>query len=295
MSQTVRFQQLILAGLLSACVTQNPRATPPTVSPSPSAPTSADSTRTSAKSELGIYQPGNVRYALQLKSVVQTAIEDSVPRVDSSRLTAILSAKYSPVPQSRLVHALMVSDSVTLSALATTITPPVVLPNQSYSMDIDPSSGKITVSRAVQACSQESVEGPFHGDEITPAVPSNGARFWADTAIYSGCRGGVLLRFARVSTYQRDTVATSAAGEPFTRVYRTVDVTVTGTGSQWQQAVEATGHGTAADTLVIRTAPAQLQSISGSGRLELFFKSALRSQHFVQTTTSQVTAQPSTR
>jgi hypothetical protein len=171
----------------------------------------------------------------------------------------------------------------------------VTLPNQSYSMDIDPVAGKITVGRTVQACTQESDNGPFHGDEITPSIPSRGAPLWADSSTYSACRGGVLLRFARVATYRRDTASASQLSDSLARVFRAVDLVVVGTGSQWQQAIEATGHGTSADTLIIHTKRSLLQSVSGTGRLELSFKSALRLQHFVQTTTTRITARSSGR
>jgi hypothetical protein len=220
---------------------------------------------------------------------------DSIPRVDSSRLTAMLSAKYSLVPQSRFIHGVVTTDSVTLWAFTNAGTPAVILPNQSYSMDIDPLLGKIAVGRTTQACTQENNDGPFHGDEITPAIPSSSAQLWADSSTYSVCRGGVLLRFARVASYRRDTVSASQISDSLARVFRVVDLVVAGTGSQWQQVVEATGHGTSVDTLMIYTRRLQLQSISGTSRLELSFKSPLRLQHFVQTTTTRITARPSAR
>lgn len=295
MSQSTQFWPFILVGLLAACTPQTRPTPSPPITRNPSIPTSPDSTRASARTKLSIYQPGSTRYAFQLQSVVQSVIGDSVPRVDSSRLTAIFSANYTPVPQSRFIRAFVATDSVTVSTLSAPVTAPLVLPNQSYSLDIDPLSGKVTVGRTVQTCSQEMLEGPFHGDEVTPAIPANSAQSWTDTSTYSGCRGGVSLRFTRVSNYRRDTIASSQTGEPLVRVFRVVDVVVTGFGSQWQQAVQATGHGTSTDTLTIRMTPPRLQSVSGSGRLELLFKSALRSQQFLQATTSQITAQPDTR
>lgn len=220
---------------------------------------------------------------------------DSIPHVDSSRLVAVLSVKYSLVPQSHFVHGVVATDSVTLSTLTSVGAPVVVLPSQSYSIDIDPLPGKITVGHTTQACVQGKDDGPFHGDEITPSIPLSSAQFWADSSTYSVCRGGVSFRFARVASYRRDTVSTRQVGDSLMRVLRSVDLVAVGTGFQWQQPIEATGHGISIDTLMIHTKQMQLQSISGIGRLELSFKSALRLQHFVQTTTTQITARPIAR
>jgi hypothetical protein len=289
MRQPMAVWQLIIIGLLCACTTQRPRTETP-VFTNPSPVRSQDSLRTSKLDNVSIYQPGDTRYTLQLKSVVQTTMGDSIPRVDSSRLTTILSAKYSPVSQSRLIHGVMTTDSVTLWTFTNGSGSTVVLPNQSYSLQIEPLIGKIIIGHMTQACTQENTDGPFHGDEITPSIPASGVQLWADSSTYSVCRGGVLLRFARVASYRRDTVSTSQVSDSLIRVFRAVDLVAVGTGSQWQQAIEATGHGTSVDTLTIDTKRLRLQSVSGTGRLELSFKSALRSQHFVQTTTIRITA-----
>jgi hypothetical protein len=294
MRQPMLVWQSVVVGLLCACATQRPRTETP-VSTNPNPVKSQDSIRTSKLDDASIYQPGDVRYTLQLNSVVQTTMGDSVPRVDSSRLTAILSAKYSLVPQSRFVRGVMTTDSVTLWTLTNANAPAVVLPNQSYSMDIDPLAGKIAVGHTTQACTQEKDDGPFHGDEITPSIPTTGAQLWADSSTYSVCRGGVLFRFARVASYRRDTASAPQSSDSLARVFRAVDLVVVGTGSQWQQPIEATGHGTSVDTLMIHTKRLQLESVSGTGRLELSFKSALRLQHFVQTTTTRITTRPTPR
>lgn len=294
MRQPMAVWQSIVVGLLCACATQRPRTETP-VSTNPSPVKSQDSTHISKLDDASIYQPGDVRYTFQLKSVVQTTMGDSIPRIDSSRLTAVLSTKYSLVPQSRFVRGVMTTDSATLWTFTNAGAPAVVLPNQSYSMDIDPLVGKITVAHTSQACTQENDDGPFHGDEITPSIPSSGAQLWADSSTYSVCRGSVLFRFARVASYRRDTASAPQGSDSLARVFRAVDLVVVGTGSQWQQAVEATGHGTSVDTLMIHTRRLQLQSVSGTGRLELSFKSALRLQHFVQTTTTRITARPTVR
>ena len=292
MRQPMLVWQSVVIGLLCACATQRPRTETP-VSTNPSPEKSQDSIHISKLDDASIYQPGDVRYTLQLKSVVQTTMGDSIPRVDSSRLTGVLSTKYSLVPQSRFVRGVMTTDSVTLWTFTNASAPAAVLPNQSYSMDIDPLVGRITVAHTNQACTQENEDGLFHGDEITPSIPSSGAQLWTDSSTYSVCRGGVLFRFARVATYRRD--AARQVSDSLAQVFRAVDLVVVGTGSQWQQAVEATGHGTSADTLMIHTRRLQLQSVSGTSRLELSFKSALRLQHFVQTTTTRIAARSTVR
>ena len=295
MSRLTPVWQFVVVGLVFACTAQRPSVASTPVSTDPSAPRSADSIRAPTASSYGIYQPGDARYTLQLKSIIQTITGDSVPRVDSSRLTAILSTKYSLVAQSRFIRGVVTTDSVALSTFVPLSTPTVILPNQTYSIDIDPLSGRITVNRGAQACTQEGVDGPFRGDEVTPAISSNSTQTWADTSMYTACRGGVLLRFTRISSYQRDVTLSSSTSDSLTRIFRTVDLTVTGAGTQWQQTVETTGHGVSADTLWIRSIRPQLQAVSSTARLELFFKSALRSQHFVQTTTTRISARQSSR
>jgi hypothetical protein len=285
-------RQLAILSVISACTAQKPQIVSTPIPSGPNAQSRSDSLGTPVRSALMIYQPGDVQYSVQMKSIVRVVMGDSIPRVDSSHLTAVLSAKYLAVPQSRFVRATVVADSVALSTYAggagTT-----TLPNQSYSMDVDPTSGRVTVARSVSSCSQDGIEGPFHGDEVVPTVPSNSAmQFWADTTNYSACRGGVALRFTRVSNYQRDTVTVGTAVEVLARIVRTTEVLIAGSGSQWQQPVEASGHGTAVDTLVISVSRSRLQSISGSGQLEMNFKSALRSQRFTQATTTQIMARP---
>jgi hypothetical protein len=90
-------------------------------------------------------------------------------------------------------------------------------------------------------------------------------------------------------------VTVGTAAEALAQIVRTTEVLITGSGSQWQQPVEASGHGTAVDTLMISISRSRLQSISGFTQLEMSFKSALRSQRFTQTTTTQIIARPNAR
>jgi hypothetical protein len=73
-------------------------------------------------------------------------------------------------------------------------------------------------------------------------------------------------------------------------IIRTSDVVVTGSGAQWQQPVQASGHGNSVDTLRVRQFPLRLSSIIGNASLEIDFRSLFRIQHFVQITTSQFTS-----
>jgi len=286
---------LAILSVISACTAQKPQIVSTPIPSGPNAQSRSDSLGTPVRSALTIYQPGDVQYTVQMKSIVQVVMGDSIPRVDSSHLRAVLSAKYVATPQSRFIRATVVADSVVLSTFAAS-TGTTALPNQSYSMDVDPTSGRGTVARSVSSCSQDVIEAPFHGDEVVPTVPSNSAtQFWADTTNYSACRGGVSLRFTRVSNYQRDTVTVGTAAEALAQIVRTTEVLITGSGSQWQQPVEASGHGTAVDTLMISVSRSRLQSISGFTQLEMSFKSALRSQRFTQTTTTQIIARPNAR
>jgi hypothetical protein len=287
MNLNVLVRSLIVSGLLSACTT---RGTPVIRQPIPSGPNAkgpADSSSVPSSTATSIYQPGDVTYTYQ--SQARTAIEDSVPRTDSTRLTAIILAKYSTSGQSRSAHVTIMTDSVMISALPA-FTPASRLPSQEFSLEIDLATGKTsTTGSTQQSCSQDVLEGPFRGDEVAPVIPMNSEiQTWADTSRYTMCRGGILLNFTRVANYRRDVPGSLPGNGASTRVLRTSDVLITGTGTQWQQAVEAFGRGTTVDTLVIQTTPPRLQRVSGTGQLEVLFKSALRSQRFIQTTTTQL-------
>src|SRR4051812_47956160 len=94
-------RQLVILSVFSACTTQKPQVEPTPTPSVPNAQSRSDSLDTSIRSALTIYQPGDAQYAFQLKSIVQVVMGDSIPRVDSSRMTAVLSARYLAVPQSR--------------------------------------------------------------------------------------------------------------------------------------------------------------------------------------------------
>src|SRR4051812_14746031 len=73
MSQRICGRLFILVGSLGACATRSPGlSTPPSTSPTTVRP--LDSARTSSVFDGSIYRPGNVRYTVQLKSIVQTAV-----------------------------------------------------------------------------------------------------------------------------------------------------------------------------------------------------------------------------
>ena len=290
-SMNLRFvlRVLTVCALISACST---RGVPTSRVPIPSKPSSDRSPNvltSGSKALVSIYEPGNTVYTIQLKSTIETVVNDSVSQVDSTRLTAVISTTYSnPSPQ--LAHAVIMVDSITLFR-SSTGSSSTSLPPQSFSFDVNQSTGKsIKLAPLQQSCTPKEVEELFHGDEASPAIPVNSElESWADTSSYNLCRGGISLHVTRMSNYQRVSRGSSVESQILNKILRTTEVLISGAGTQWQQAVEASGHGTAVDTLQIQSLPVRLQTISGNSQLEMVFKSPLRSQRFIQTTETQLT------
>jgi hypothetical protein len=143
-----------------------------------------------------------------------------------------------------------------------------------------------------QLCHQESSNQLFRGDEVTPAIGSRTlqSQNWIDTSLFSGCRGGIPLRITRIAEYRATSPTAQNLDTGTIQIIRTSDVLITGSGSQWQQPVQVSGHGSSVDTLKLRQLPLRLFSITGNSHLEIDFRSLFRTQHFIQITASQFTS-----
>jgi len=269
---------------LSGCV-QPPSQTPTVVNPSVQTPDNTDSTTRMADNALDIYRPGIVRYDYRLMSTIQSIAGDSIPRTDTTRITAILTGTFNGNGTQQVIDATVKADSILV--LTQSLAGPVSsIQTQFVPLRIDRTTGRIVSPRAtITECTQETVDFVFRGDEIIPALHRNGsaAQSWADTTISEVCRGGIRLQLTRIARYR---VEASQGLALSIIVLRVSDVHVAGNGLQWQQPVQAFGDGTAIDTLAVAGNPARVQRISGVSRVSLEFQSSMRTQRFLQTSTA---------
>ena len=252
----------------------------------------ADSTVRGSSSLLDIYQAGSIRYDYRLTSTVQSIAGDSIPRTDSVRVTAVLTATFSGDPAQRVVDATLKADSIIVTAQPGSTTPSS-LQTQFVPLRLDRPSGRITSPRAVLAeCTQETQDVVFHGDEIVPALLREGSasRSWADTSTSEVCRGGLRLQLARIARYRVE--APTPTQPTQTTVVRVTDVRVSGNGVQWQQPVQVSGEGAAVDTLFVGGIPPRLRQLSGQSQMELEFRSPMRTQRFLQRSATVIGVQP---
>ena len=252
--------------------------------------TTVDSTAHALNSPLDIYQPGSIRYDYQVTSTVQSIAGDSIPRIDSVRITAVLTATFSGDAAQKVTDATLKADSIIVAAQPGSTASPS-LQTQFVPFRVDRSSGRITSPRAVLSeCTQETQDVVFHGDEIVPAVMREGSasRSWADTSTSEVCRGGLRIQLARIARYRVD--AATSTQSPQATVIRVTNVRVTGNGLQWQQPVQVSGEGAAIDTLLMGGIPPRLRQLSGQSQMELEFRSPMRTQRFLQRSATTITA-----
>lgn len=102
-------------------------------------------------------------------------------------------------------------------------------------------------------CSLDQPRHFFRGDELTPALPSGAPRnrSWADSTRYRTCRGGVVLEVTRLAWYRVEPSDSAAFSPHVIRLIRVAQITVAGTGTQWEQPVSVTGRGAAIDTMLL--------------------------------------------
>lgn len=268
--------------LLAACSHPRVVAVPPTAVTLPRAVN--DSAAGLRSTGFDIYQPGNISYDYRLTSTVQVTVGDSVPRTDSTRIMAILTALYSG---NQPITVAVRADSIRLFSGTGQ---PGPVQTQFATSQLDRRSGRLlTRATAPLDCTLTTVDLTFRGDEVTPAIPEAGLTIgaWTDSSSYDLCRGGVRLLVNRKTRYHVDG-ATEISGQQ--RIVRSTELRLTGSGTQWQQPVQVMGSGSVIDTLVVAGSPARIQTISGVGRATFEFTSALRRQTFVQSTTISISS-----
>lgn len=245
-----------------------------------------DSTNRPASYLLDIYQPGIAQYDYRSISIIQLLTNDSSSRTDSTQVTAVLTATFTAVSSRQTVEATLKADSILIVTQPLSVPPPS-LQTQFIPLQIERTTGRLLSSKpAVIECNQATVDFIFRGDEVIPAIrySSTGIQSWTDTTISEICRGGMRIRSTRVSQYRAGsfTPNTTLAAQ----ILRTINIRISGTGAQWQQPVHVSGEGTSIDTLVIAGVPPRLHRLSSTSRVLLEFRSPMRTQQFVQTSTA---------
>jgi len=290
-TSVIQFVALVL--LLSSCAKQQVLVSDPGNQPSRATNVLMDSINESSQLS-GIYRSGRVSYQYQSISMVHSTSGDSVPRTDSTRVAATLSVLFLEATANGLVKAITQAESIQVSLVNTPLSPSSavqLLESQHDTLNIDRRTGRVLINHRQSTCAQSGPEPLFRGDELIPAISLRApvTRSWADTSTQEFCRGGVHMNLTRVARYRFEEEApASQAGD--IRLIRIAETQLKGTGFQWQQTVEATGHGVSIDTLIIPRGTQRLARIVGRMQAEIEFRSTFRTQRFIQTVRSEITA-----
>lgn len=250
--------------------------TPSSLPPSPT----RDSATTTSKT-LGrlapaqtIYEPGQLEYAIRIQALVEGIPPDPQHEIDSTETTAIATVLFQASPSA--IEAIVSLDSTRLMARGNSAQ---TLANSQFRFTINTITAHVTttVPRAIN-CAVQTAETPFSGEEVLPTIPLPLKQRWTDTSHFELCRGGIAVRAQRVSAYQL------IEPDSIPRVTRLSDITIDGTGHQWNQLVHLTGTGVAVDTIWLTSSqPMRLNSLRGFSQLQISFRSQLRQQDFRQT------------
>lgn len=273
---------------MAACTARQVPVRPAVMSDSASVKPHSDSLK-AVPIHINIYYPGIQRYDYRLDVVIKSIAGDSIPRVDSSQIRAVLTTSFR-MPVEGMLEAHVEVDSamaIVLGHAGTTH----ALPSQSFAFKISPTTGQVlqqsdVVGHDADSCSDQASNSSFHGTELLPIIHP-GARVWTDSSVVRECRGSVRLMFSRTMHYQL-----AEFSGPLWQLVRVTEARVTGSGSQWSQPVEVSGKGSSVDTFFISQSPPRLQRLSGTSQLEIGFQSQLRSQRFVQAITVLAVVRP---
>jgi len=278
-----RIRSTIACLVVAGCTTTtSPRVTQ---RPEPGIEKPARDRSTPVNVDVSTYTPGRLQYYLQTFSVVHVTAGDSLHRADSTHLTGILTATLAAGRAHNTVIAHVQSDSVSVATGSGTSIP--LPPSESLTFTIDTQTGRVVPANqeVPRDCTTGSADSsPIYGREVLPTIHTRVAQTWIDTLYTSTCRGGALLTIARIASYtqlpSRDSVL---------QFLRLTQFQITGNGHQWNQKIEVSGEGTAADTLHVSGSPLRLQEVSGSSQTKFSFRTQLRTQDFTQTSTTRIT------
>jgi len=268
-----------VSGVLAGCAVHAPSSTAESPRSGAVKPPVVDSSSTTSSLSASPYQPGDLRYDLQIFSIVQVLGGDSTRRADSSRITGILAASFSPASRKNAVTARVQPDSLSLTVSGGTSMPlSMVGP---FIFTIDTQTGQVVpnADRIAQDCSQVSGDNlPLDGREVVPGIHLPRIDTWNDTLQTVTCRAGALLTVKRIASYIR-----IQAADSIVQLLRSTQFQITGRGYQWGQKIEVSGEGTSIDTLGMGGFPLRLQEVHGSSRASFVFRAPLRTQEFSQT------------
>ena len=225
-----------------------------------------------------LFRPGNAIYDYRTVSVVRVTLGDTVPRVDTSTVSALLSATFQTSGSDNLTTQVRITvDSITVQ---TRSSPILHFTPYTDTLRITTATGKVTLVGSQNAlCEIQAHDALVRSDDVVPVLSGKRAAIWGDTSVRQVCRAGIQLEAHRVVTYQLDSTATDP------RLLRSTVTTFNGQGTQWNQPVESVGQSISTDTLFLDlTSRQRIERVRGFTRLQLSFKSQLRNQQFEQLT-----------
>jgi hypothetical protein len=227
-----------------------------------------------------LYSTGQVKYQLELHSVVQTVPPDESHGPDTTQVRAFATLDFSS-RDSLQADVTVLIDSARFATAGSASQP---LPTSKVHLVLNQHTGQTVPSvEPLSTCEVQKLDVPFSGFEILPHISLPLKTNWADTVDLQICRAGINVRVRRFSTY------TTTRRDPNQEIVRVGHAVISGTGKQWDQPVTVTGDGTSTDTISLgTTVPLRIDTIRGTANLEIVFASPLRTQHFQQTSSLTV-------
>jgi hypothetical protein len=225
-----------------------------------------------------LFHPGTALYDYRTLSTVRVATGDTVPRVDTTTVTALVSAVFQAVPSDNLtIQASIITDSITVrtgSGATVRYSP------HTDTLKINTGTGRVSQDSVQKVpCDEQGQEALVRIDDVVPSLLTAQKGTWSDTLVRQVCRAGIQLQARRVTSYQLDSTASEL------RLLRSTVTTFNGRGVQWNQPVESAGQSTSVDTVFLDLSNRRrIQQIRGTTQLQMNFKSQLRNQQFEQST-----------
>ena len=270
--------------LLSAgCTT----ATPPPITqrPAPGIPKpAAVDSPTTVNVYASVYTPGRLQYDLQIFSIARVVTGDTAHRTDSTHVTAILTITLTAGPTRNTVIARVQPDSVSVTPGSGTSVP--IPRGDPLIFTIETQTGQVTSTsqEVARDCTKGDTDSsPIYGREVLPSIHTPMVHPWTDTVHTTICRGGVSLAITRIASYTQ-----LQSPDSTSQLARVTQFRIAGSGRQWDQQIEVLGEGTSTDTLRLSGSPLRLREVTGSSQTKLSFRTQLRTQEFIQTSTTHL-------
>jgi len=230
------------------------------------------------------FMPGQLRYDFQTFSVTRALAGDSTHRVDSTHVTGNFTTTFVAGPSRNTVLARVEPDSISITIGSGTSTP--IPSSEALFFTIDTQTGQVTSNykEVARDCTKGRMDSsPIYGREVLPTLQIPAVQTWTDTVHNLTCRGGALLTITRVASYTR-----LQSPDSTSQLMRLTQFHITGNGRQWDQKVDVFGDGTSIDTLRLTGSPPRLRDVTGTSQTKLLFRTELRVQEFIQTSTTHI-------